>query len=67
MLYSYRHPDSTEALPGHAQSCKAPEPLPESLKERRQSSRSIPVPTVTESNDDEAWKLWNQALELVSR
>jgi hypothetical protein len=65
MLYSYRHPDILGRLTDHTDSFGIPEEQATTLKERRRSVRSIPVPTVIESNDVEAWEHWDRALVMT--
>jgi hypothetical protein len=67
MLYSYRHPDLAIETTENTSTGTAPEQKPEPVVERRRVVRPIPVPAVIESNDSDAWELWDQALEGFSK
>ena len=63
MLFSYRHPDLAASGTGHSEISKLSDHETSGLEERRRFVRSIPVPTVIERDDAEAWELWTQAVK----
>jgi hypothetical protein len=63
MLYSYRHPDLAASVTGHSAVVKLSDHEIAGLAERRRFVRAIPVPAVIESDEADAWDLWDQLVQ----
>jgi hypothetical protein len=63
MLYSYRHPDLAASVTGHSAVVKLSDHEIAGLAERRRYVRAIPVAAVIESDEADAWDLWNKVVQ----